>query len=475
MIDVRPVLRLAGLLLCALAGAMLVPAGLDLHDGHAEARGFVIAAGVTLLFGLVLALGMKTPRADWTTRQIYLAVVAGWVVPLPFAALPFAWGAVALPPVDALFEAASGLTTSGATVIVGLDHLPRGLLLWRALLNWLGGLGVIAMALAVLPALAVGGMQLFRVDLPGSPERAIARGRRIAAEILAVYAALTLLLAFALWRAGLGGFDALAHALSTLSAGGFSTSDASVGHFHNPNAEILLTGGMVASGLPFLLYYRLLRGEARALADSQIGWYLSLLGLGGLGIAAWLWISLDRAPAEALRQGAFTVASVMSGTGFFTAPTASWGGLPAAILFFLAFVGGCAGSVSGGLKVFRLQCLFTAAVIQLRRLLRPHSVQIVTFNRRPIAEEVVDSVLGFLFVYALTFALLAMALAFLGLDFVSAIGGSASALANLGPGIGGGYGGLPDAAKGLLSLGMLIGRVEIFPVLVLFIPTFWRQ
>lgn len=476
MIDVRPVLRLAGLLLCALAGAMLLPAGLDWHDSHPEARVFLVSAGVTLLVGLALALGMNGLRTEWTLRQISLAVVAGWVVPLPFAALPFLFGALTLSPADALFEAASGLTTSGATVIAGLEHLPRGLLLWRALLNWLGGLGVIAMALAVLPALAVGGMQMFRVELPGSPERAIARGRRIAAAVCATYAGLTLGLAFALWRAGFSGFDALAHALATLSAGGFSTADGSIGQFHNPVAESLLIGGMVASGLPFLLYYRLARGEGRALlADSQIGWYLSLLGLGGLGMAAWLWISLDQAPIEAIRQGAFTVASVMTGTGFFLAPYAAWGGLPAAILFFLAFVGGCAGSASGGLKVFRLQCLFTAALIQVRRLLRPHSVQIVTFDRRPIAEEVLESVLGFLFVYALVFALLAMALGFLGLDFVSAVGGSAAALANLGPGIGGNYAALPDAAKGLLAIGMVLGRVEIFPVLVLFIPTFWRQ
>ncbi|MFD2234746.1 TrkH family potassium uptake protein [Phaeospirillum tilakii] len=474
MIDVRPVLRLAGQLLCALAVAMLLPAALDLHDGQAEARAFVVAAGITLLVGLALALGMNGPRPAWTIRQIYLAVVAAWAVPVPFAALPLAWGTAALAPLDALFEAASGLTGSGATVLVGLDHLPRGLLLWRALLNWLGGLGVIAMVVAVLPALAIGGMQLFRVELPGAPERALARGRRIAAALFAFYAGLTLLLALGLWRVGLSGFEACAQALSTLSAGGFSTSDASIGHFHNPAAELLLTAGMVAAGLPVLLYYRLARGEGRALlGDSQIGWYLALLGLGGFGLAAWLWISLDRAPAEALRQGAFTVASVMSGTGFTIAPVATWGGLPAAILFFLAFVGGCAGSAGGGMKVFRLQCLFTAALIQLRRLLRPHSVQIVTFNRRPIGDGVVESVLGFLFVYALSFALLAMALAFFGVDFVTAIGGAAAALANLGPGVS--YAGLPDAAKPLLMLGMLLGRVEIFPLLVLFAPAFWRQ
>jgi len=482
MIDVRPVLRLSGQVLCVLAAAMLLPAVLDVHDGQTEARVFVVSSGVTLFFGLALALGMNSPGRGWTTRQIYLAVVSGWLVPVLFAALPFLFGPLALSVPDALFEAVSGLTGSGATVISGLDHAPRGLLLWRALLNWLGGLGVIAMAVAVLPLLAVGGMQMFRLEMPGSAERAIARGRRIATLVFFTYAGLTLVLALLLWRAGLGGFDALAHALSTLSSGGFSTSDASVGHFRNAAAEIVLILGMVLSGLPFLLFYRLARGEgAAALSDSQIGWYLSLLGLGTLGVSAWLWISLNLSPGDAVRHGAFTVASVMTGTGFFTLPYGGWGGMPAMILFFLAFVGGCAGSTSGGLKVFRLQCLFTDAVMQLRRLLRPNAILIATFNRRTIPEDVLESVMGFLFVYALAFALLAMALAFLGLDFVTAVSGAASALANLGPGLGGSigpgatYGLLPDAAKILLAAGMLFGRLEIFTILVLFVPTFWRQ
>jgi len=482
MIDVRPVLRLVGQVLCALAAAMLLPAALDGHDGQTEARVFLVSSGVTLFFGLALALGMNTPDRSWTTRQIYLAVVFGWLVPVLFAALPFIFGSVPLSLPDALFEAVSGLTASGATVMSGLDHTARGLLLWRALLNWLGGLGVLAMAVAVLPLLAVGGMQIFRLEIPGSAERAIARGRRIATLVFFTYAGLTLLLTLGLWQVGFSGFDALAHAMSTLSSGGFSTSDGSVAHFRNPDAEIILTIGMVVSGLPFLLFYRLARGESGAvLADSQIGWYLSLLGFGTLGVSAWLWISLNLMPTDAVRHGAFTVASVMTGTGFYTLPYGGWGGMPAMILFFLAFVGGCAGSTSGGLKVFRLQCLFTDAVMQLRRLLRPNAVLIATFNGRTIPEDVLESVMGFLFVYALAFALLAMALAFLGLDFVTAVSGAASALANLGPGLGGSigsgatYAALPDAAKMLLAVGMLFGRLEIFTLLVLFVPTFWRQ
>jgi len=217
------------------------------------------------------------------------------------------------------------------------------------------------------------------------------------------------------------------------------------------------------------------------LRDGQLRWYFGLMALGCLGVAAWLAASRGMAPLDALRSGSFTAISVMTGTGLFTLEYGNWGGLPAAILFFLAFVGGCAGSTSGGVKVFRFQFLFADALVQLRRLLRPHAVLIASFNRRPIPEEVLASVMGFLFVYALSFAILAMALAFLGLDFITAVSGAASALANLGPGLGGeigpggSYAGLPDAAKWLLAGGMLLGRLELFTVLVLFVPGFWRE
>jgi trk system potassium uptake protein TrkH len=270
--------------------------------------------------------------------------------------------------------------------------------------------------------------------------------------------------------------------MGTISTSGASTSDASVGHFDNGAVTVLITLGMILGGMPFLLFFHVLRGNRKvALRDHQLRWYLALLALGTLGVTAWLAGSRGLAPLDALRHGAFTVVSVMTGTGHFTLDYANWGGMPAAILFFLAFVGGCAGSTSGGIKVFRFQFLFAEALMQVRRLLRPHAVLIASFNRRPIPEEVLGSVMGFLFVYALGFAMLSMSLAFLGLDFVTAVSGAAAALANLGPGLGpeigpgGSYAGLPDLAKVLLTLGMAAGRIELFAALVLFVPAFWRQ
>ena len=482
MIDLRPVFQVIGSVLCVLALAMLAPVLLDFRDNQPEWRVFAVSSGLTLFAGLLLVLGTRTTPGRRSLRQTYLAAAFAWIVPGLFAALPLIYGPLHLSFTDATFEAVSGLTSTGATVIRGLDGLPRGLLLWRVLLNWMGGLGVIAMAVAVLPNLAIGGMQMFRLEVPGPAERATSRANRIATVILGAYAGITGVLALMLWTAGMTGFEALAHAMSTISTGGFSTSDASIGHFSNAAIDLIIILGMVIGGLPFLLFFQMTQGNAKAmLRDGQLRWYFGLMALGIAGVSLWLAGSRGLAPLDALRHGAFTVVSVMTGTGLFTLEYGQWGGMPAAILFFLAFVGGCAGSTTGGIKVFRFQFLFADALVQMRRLLRPHAVLIATFNRRPIPEDVLGSVMGFLFVYALSFAMLAMALGFLGLDFMTAITGAASALANLGPGLGGeigaggSYAALPDAAKWLLAGAMVFGRVELFTILVLFVPAFWRQ
>ncbi len=319
MIDLRPVFQAVGTLLSVLALAMLLPALVDLRDNNEEWRVFAVSAGLTLFFGLALVLGTRTEGRRRTVRQTYLAATFGWAVPGLFAALPLIYGPLQLDATDAVFEAISGLTSTGATVIRGLDGLPRGLLLWRVLLNWLGGLGVIAMAVAVLPELAVGGMQMFRLEVPGPAERATSRLRRIAVTLLGAYAGITMVLTLLLWLAGMTGFEALAHAMSAISTGGFSTSDESIGHFDSATIDIIVTLGMVIGGMPFLLFFHLARGNPAAmLRDGQLRWYFGLLALGTAGVAGWLATSRGLAPFDAIRFGAFTVVSVMTGTGLFT-------------------------------------------------------------------------------------------------------------------------------------------------------------
>jgi trk system potassium uptake protein TrkH len=434
-----------------------------------------------LFSGLFMVLGARTEFRELSVRQTYLATALGWLMPCMFAALPLMFGPANLSAVDAIFEATSGITTTGATVIAGLDRLPPGLLLWRSQLNWMGGLGIIVMAVAVLPVLNIGGMQIFRIQV-STADRATPRAARIGSTIMGVYVGLTVALAVLLWLAGLGRFDAIVHAMSTIATGGFGTHDSSMAYFDSALVDLIVCVGMVLGGLPFMLFFIVSQGEwRRALKDQQLRWYLGLMALGAFAVSLWLIASRDFGVATALRHGAFTVVSVMTGTGLTTIDYGDWTGPPAAILFFLTFVGGCAGSTAAGIKVFRLHLLFANARVQMRHLLRPHGVEIPTFNKKPISDEILESVMGFLFVYVLGFAVLAMVLGMLGLDFVSAISGAASAISNLGPGLGdtigpgNTFGPLPDMAKMALALGMLFGRLEMFILLVLFVPSFWKQ
>lgn len=481
MIDFRPVLQIVGTILCLLAAAMMVPALLDLALGNPEWQVFVISGGVTLVAGLGLVLGTRSDFHELTVRQTYLAAALGWLVPCLFAALPLIFGPSHLALVDAVFEATSGLTTTNATAITGLQSLPRGLLMWRALLNWMGGMGVIAMAVAVLPTLNIGGMQIFRLA-GSSGESSIPHTARVGSTILAIYTGLTFVLALALWLAGMTRFDAVVHAMSIISTGGFSTADTSLGRYNNGWIDLIACLGMVIGGIPFLMFPQLARGRWRkVLHDQQVSWYFGLMIASAIIIVLWLMIERGFEPLTALRHGTFTVVSVMTGTGLYTIDYSDWMGLPAAVLFFLTFVGGCAGSAAAGIKVFRLHLLLSNARAQLHQLLRPHGVEFPTFNDKPIPADILPSAMGFLFVYLLGFAVLSMALGFLGLDFLSAISAAAAAISNLGPGLGdvvgpgSTYAALPDLAKILLAAGMLFGRLEMFVLLVLFVPNFWKH
>ncbi len=482
MVDIRPVLYVNGLLLLALAVAMLFPAALEYAGGHADAATFVASALVSGFGGLILAFGNRpSARLVLTTRQAFLITTSAWVVAAASAALPFAFSSLDLTYTDSYFEAMSGLTTTGATVIVGLDTVGPGILLWRALLHWLGGIGIIVVAVAVLPILRIGGMQLFRMESSEKSEKVRPRVSQIAAGIGTAYVVLTVVCALALWAAGMTWFEAICHALSTLSTGGFSTSDASIGHFGSPLIEWIITFFMMVGGGTFVLYITPWRYRRWALLhDSQIRWFVAFLAFFSLWLAFWQWAVNDATPHDALRQATFSVVSVVTTTGFATTDYSAWGGFAQTVFFVLTFIGGCTGSTSGGIKIFRWEVLFQIARTHVKRLLHPHGIFVIDFNRQRVSDAVVRSVLGFMVLYFFAFALLSIALTALGLDAVTSITGAATALSNVGPGLGdligpaGNFKALPDSAKWLLSFGMLLGRLEIFTVLVLFMPVFWR-
>lgn len=482
MFDFRPILFVVGLLLCGLAVAMILPAIVDAAVGHPDWQVFFSAAAVTLFVGVSLVLVTRGANRTIGVRQAFMLTTVAWITVAAFAALPFAFAALDLSYADAFYEAMSGITTTGGTVIVGLDAAPPGILLWRALLQWLGGIGIIVLAVAVLPVLRVGGMQMFRTEGRDTTEKVLPRAALIAASVWAIYVALTFACTVAYWAGGMGGFDAVTHAMTTVATGGFSTSDASLGKFSTPFIDGTAIVFMISGSLPFPLYIQALRGRPTALwRDRQVQTFAAALALLIVVTGLLLWQHSDYSLPAALRHAALNITSIVTTTGYTTHPYDTWGAFAATIFFVAIFIGGCTGSTTGGLKIFRFQVLYAAATTQLWRMLHPHGVFLPYFNRRPVGDDVITSVMSFFFLYILAFAALAAGLATLGLDFVTAVSSAASAIANVGPGIGpvvgpaGTFAPLPDAAKWLLSAGMLLGRLELFTVMILLAPSFWRH
>jgi len=480
MIELRPVIFVIGILLTVLAVAMTIPAAVDIAVGHPDWQVFSVAAFVTLFVGVSMMLTTRASLGSFSVRQAFVMTNLAWFVIAVFGALPFQFSELELDPVDAFFESMSGVTTTGSTVIIGLDFAPPGILLWRAILQWLGGIGIIVMAVAILPVLQIGGMQMFRVEAFDT-DKVLPRAAQIAGGISIIYVILTVLAVLLLWSLGMSGFDAVAHAMTSIATGGFSTYDASVGHFDNAGIDWAMSVIMVLGSVPFVLYLRVVRGDLRPVfADTQVRWFLTILAVSIFLVAVWLYRTDQMQILDSLRFSTFNVISVMTGSGFATDDFGNWGSFVVAIMFVLMFIGGCAGSTTCGIKIFRLQVLYATAHAQIHRLMQPNGVFFPYYNKKPIPDAVATSVMSFFFLFAACFAFLAVGLGLTGLDYITAISGAATAISNVGPGLGetigpaGNFATLPDSAKLLLSLGMLLGRLELFTVLILLAPSFWR-
>jgi trk system potassium uptake protein TrkH len=481
MIDLRPVAFVIGILLAILAAAMVVPAIADLVVGNVDWQVFVASSAITLFVAVSLILSTRSAAQGFSVRQAFVITAFAWLTIAAFGALPFAFSELDLSLTDAFFESMSGITTTGSTVIVGLDEAPPGILLWRSILQWLGGVGIIVMAVAVLPILRVGGMQMFRVEA-FETDKVLPRAAQVAVGIALIYAALTVAAAAMYMALGMTPFDGVAHAMTSIATGGYSTHDASFRYWADTPAIHWATSGvMVLGSVPFVQYLRAVRGDALALVrDEQVQWLVMILA-GAIAITAAVLIINGVLPSEgALRHGTFNVISVMTGTGYASADFYAWGGFVPVLMFILMFIGGCAGSTTCGMKIFRVQIVYAEARVQMRRLMQPNGVFIPYYNHHPIPDAVARSVMGFFFFYMLSFGVLALALGLMGLDFITAISGAATAISNVGPGLGptigpaGTFAPLPDAAKWVLAAGMILGRLELFTVLVLFSPAFWR-
>jgi len=481
MFDLKPILLVVGILLTTLGCAMIIPAIIDLGANNKDWVVFAASSAFTLFIGVSLAMIAWGRVDNLNVKQAFLLTTTSWVALVAFAALPLAWSELDLSYTDAFFEAMSGLTTTGATIITGLDNAPPGLLIWRALLQWLGGIGIIVMAIAVLPMLQVGGMQLFRMESSDTSEKILPRATQIAGSISLLYLVFTIACAIAYFLAGMGLFDAVAHAFTTIATGGFSTHDASMGSFNSSIIDSIAIAFMIIGSLPFVLYLQAIRGNSQPLlTDSQIRWFLTL-GASFVAIAWGYQVIEDlNQPVTALRLAGFNVISIMTGTGYATTDYGSWGTFTSVFFFCLMFVGGCAGSTSCGIKIFRFQVIAENVKVHINRMLFPNGVFVARYNERQLPDNVSAAVMSFFFLFFLCFGAIALVLNIIGLDNLTAMSAAASAIANVGPGLGsivgpsGTYATLPDSAKWLLSFAMLLGRLELFTVLVLFMPAFWR-
>ena len=477
-----PIIYLIGMLLCILSLFMMIPAFVDWLYGNNDWPAFVGASLLTLFVGAILYLSNRDSTTEHLElRQAFLLTNSAWISIALFGSLPFLLSEIDMSFTDAIFESTSGITTTGATVINNLEATSHGILIWRALLQWLGGVGIIVMALAVLPMLSIGGMQLFKTESYETPDKVVPKAASFAAGISIVYITLTVVWALMLWFAGMPLFDSIAHAMTTLATGGYSTRSASLAAFNSSSIEIIVIFGMIVGSLPFVHYLAITKkGLKNLFKDDQVKLFLTLIVFVVLIVS--IYLNLNDIPfLEALRLASFNVISIITGTGFGTSDFNNWGGFPTTILLILMFIGGCAGSTTCGLRMARIQVLVANAKAQISKLIRPHAVVVSYYNQKPIPENVAESVMGFFFLYIISFAVIACLLGGLGLDLITAISGAASAIGNVGPGLGdiigpsGTYQSIPELGKLFLCAGMILGRLEIFAILVMFSPLFWKN
>ncbi|WP_193182228.1 TrkH family potassium uptake protein [Nisaea sediminum] len=478
--QIKFVFHIVGIVVFGSALGALLPMLVDLLAGNPDWKVFAGSAAFMGFVSVSVILATWSERStDMSLRTAFLLTGLCWLVLPLFTALPFL--GLGHGYADAVFEATSGLTTTGSTVFTGLDELPPGILLWRSLLQWIGGIGILVMAVVLLPFMRIGGAQLFRSESSDTSDKVESRWSVMMVDILLIYLCLTALCTATFWALGMTGFDAVCHAMATISTGGFSTHDASFGYFEGAAMQWAGTIFMLSGAVPFFLYIKVARGNRLAMfRDSQVTTLVGFLCIVSLAAGIWLHQRSEASLFEAITLTFFNVTSIVTTTGFASDDYTTWGAGAIGLFLVLTFVGGCSGSTSGGIKIYRFQVLLQVIKAHVKRLTSPHRVVPTSFNGRPLPEEAAFGVLAFLALFVATIAISTVALTFLGLDLDTSYSASVTAITNVGPGLGsvvgpsGTFESLPDSAKILLSFIMILGRLEIFTVLVAFDRDFWK-
>jgi len=479
MSNYKTVFFTLGILQIILGLSMFVPIIVQFVYSEIDSS-FFGASIVTVVFGALFFLTNIDHDKKVNLQQAFLLTALSWLSVAVFGSLPFIFSSMEMSITDAFFESMSGITTTGSTIISNLENAPKGILLWRAILQWLGGIGIIVMAITLMPIMNVGGMQLFKISSNDSSEKILPKSKEIALRLIYIYSALTAVCAVIYWIFGMGKFDSLTHSMTTIATGGFSNYNQSIGYFNSIYIEISSMVFIVLGSIPFIAYIKFLNGNKKIFSnDTQIRSFLKIIILSIIILCFYLFLTSNE--NFSFRSIFFNTISILTGTGYVNAEFDNWGSFPITIFLALMFIGGCAGSTTCGIKIFRIQILYLFILNQLKKIIYPKGVFLIKYDQNPVDEKFIASIISFIFFYFVIFFILAALLSLTGLDFITALSGAATSISNVGPGLGpiigpnGDFSSLPDVSKWILSIGMILGRLELFAILVLFLPSFWRN
>ena len=482
MFSLKPIALVCGTVVCAVGFLLFIPMIFEIAYQTESWQSYAVPILLYLIVGGSLVITNKNIDLKITIKDAFIITVLSWLLLAFLSAIPFIYTDINLSVIDALFESMSGITTTGSTIINGLDDLPKGILIWRALLQWLGGIGIVIIALFILPFLRVGGMQLFHLEGNDPYDKFLPKISSVVSKIFFIYLGLTLVLLFTYYYLGMNFFDSIAHSFTTISTGGFSTHDASFAYFNNYNILFVAIVFMILGSLPFLVLAQTsLKNFFATIKDHQVKIFLLILFVSIFLIYFLANKFVEGSVFQKFISISFNTISIISGTGFISENFENWGNYASVLFLILMFVGGCAGSTTGGLKVFRFQILFKYLVLHLKKMLQPHAVLASHFNGKKIPDSTYESVMSFFFLYILTFAISALLLSFSGHDFLTCISAAASAISNVGPGLGeiigpdGNYSSLDNYSKVVLIITMFLGRLEMLTIFILFLPAFWKN
>ena len=479
MSNYKTVFFTLGILQIILGVSMFIPIIAQFVYSEVDSS-FFGASIITIVFGTLFFLSNLDHDRKLNLQQAFLLTALSWLNIAIFGSLPFIFSTIELTITDAFFESMSGITTTGSTIISNLENTPKGILLWRAILQWLGGIGIIVMAITLMPIMNVGGMQLFKISSNDSSEKILPKSKEIALRLIYIYLCLTGLCAITYWILGMGKFDSLTHSMTTIATGGFSNYNQSIGYFDNVSIEISSMIFILLGSLPFIAYIKFMSGNRMIfLKDVQIKSFLKIIFISI--IILYIYLTIINNNNFSLRSVFFNTISILTGTGYVSAEFDGWGSFPLTIFLALMFIGGCAGSTTCGIKIFRIQILYLFILNQLKKIIYPKGVFLIKYEKNSIDDKFISSIISFIYFYFIIFFLLAALLSLTGLDFITSISGAATSISNVGPGLGpiigpnGNFSSLPDISKWILTMGMILGRLELFAILVLFLPSFWRN